>query len=87
MNELCVSAKVTSMTAGPAYPEFGENVKDFAENVSPNSWWHENANYKDKYHFESSLKYNEIFKQRFKRKATYLEAAATAACQTLVIAI
>ena len=87
MNELGVSAKVTSMTAGPAYPEFGENVKDFAENVSPNSWWHENANYKDKYHFESSLKHNEIFKQRFKRKVTYLEAAATAACQTLVIAI
>ena len=87
MNELGVSAKVISMTAGPAYPEFGENVKDLAENVSTNSWWHENANYQDKYHFESSLKYNEIFKQRFKRNATYLEAAATAACQTLVIAI
>lgn len=87
MNELGVSAKVISMTAGPAYPEFGENVKDLAENVSTNSWWHENANYKDNYHFESSLKYNEIFKQRFKRNATYLEAAATAACQTLVIAI
>ncbi|MFM2443199.1 MAG: hypothetical protein RJB09_385, partial [Pseudomonadota bacterium] len=43
--------------------------------------------YKDAYHFGSSLKYNEIFQQRFKRNATYLEAAATAACQTLVIAI
>ncbi len=87
MNDLGVSAKIVSMTAGPAYPEFAENVKGLAENVTTNSWWHENANYKDAYHFGSSLKYNEIFQQRFKRNATYLEAAATAACQTLVIAI
>ncbi|MFM2443699.1 MAG: hypothetical protein RJB09_885, partial [Pseudomonadota bacterium] len=84
MNDLGVSAKIVSMTAGPAYPEFAENVKGLAENVTTNSWWHENANYKDAYHFGSSLKYNEIFQQRFKRNATYLEAAATAACQTLV---
>ena len=35
MNELGVTAKVISITAGRAYPEFGENAKDFAENVSP----------------------------------------------------
>lgn len=87
MSDLGVTAKIVSMTAGPAYPEFTENVKTLAENVATNSWWHENANYKDDFLFGSSLKYNEIFNQRFKRNATYLEAAATAACETLVIAI
>jgi branched-chain amino acid transport system substrate-binding protein len=87
MNDLGVTAKIVSMTAGPAYPEFAENVKTLAENVATNSWWHENANYTDAFLFGSSLKYNEIFNQRFKRNATYLEAAATAACETLVLAI
>jgi len=45
MNEVGVSAKVISMTAGPAYPDFGEKVKDLDENVSTSSWWHGNANY------------------------------------------
>jgi branched-chain amino acid transport system substrate-binding protein len=62
-------------------------VKSLAENVTTNSWWHQNADYKDEYLFGSSLKYNEMFKERFKRDATYLEAAATASCQTLVIAV
>ncbi len=87
MNDLGVTAKIVSMTAGPAYPEFADNVQGLAENVTTNSWWHENANYNDSNYFGSSLKYNEIFVQRFKRNATYLEAAATAACETLVLAI
>ncbi|MDB5595321.1 MAG: branched-chain amino acid transporter substrate-binding protein [Hyphomicrobiales bacterium] len=87
MADLGVEAKIVSMTAGPSYPEFTDNVKTLAENVTTNSWWHQNAGYKDAFLFGSSEKYNDAFNERFKRNATYLEAAATAACQTLVMAI
>lgn len=87
MADLGINAKVLTMTAGPAYPEFRDNVKVLADNVTTNSWWHQNANYTDSFLFGSSLKYNEAFNQRYKRDATYLEAAATASCQTLVMAI
>lgn len=87
MADLGLEVKVLTMTAGPSYPEFKENVKSLAENVTTNSWWHQNANYSDNYLFGSSLKYNEAFNAKFKRDATYLEAAATAACQTLAMAI
>jgi branched-chain amino acid transport system substrate-binding protein len=87
MADLGVDAKIVSMTAGPSYPEFGENVKTLAENVTTNSWWHQNANYKDDFLFGSSTKYNDMFNARYKRDATYLEAAATASCEALVIAM
>lgn len=87
MADLGMNVKILTMTAGPAYPEFRDNVKGLAENVTTNSWWHQNANYIDSFLFGSSLKYNEAFNQRYKRDATYLEAAATASCQTLVMAI
>jgi branched-chain amino acid transport system substrate-binding protein len=87
MADLGMNVKILTMTAGPAYPEFRDNVKALAENVTTNSWWHQNANYTDSLLFGSSLKYNEAFNQRYKRDATYLEAAATASCQTLVMAI
>jgi branched-chain amino acid transport system substrate-binding protein len=87
MADLGLEVKVLTMTAGPSYPEFKDNVKGLAENVTTNSWWHQNANYTDSYLFGSSLKYNEAFNAKFKRDATYLEAAATAACETLALAI
>jgi branched-chain amino acid transport system substrate-binding protein len=87
MADLGMNVKVLTMTAGPSYPEFRDNMKVLAENVTTNSWWHQNANYTDAFLFGSSLKYNEAFNQRYKRDATYLEAAATASCQTLAMAI
>lgn len=87
MADLGLTPKVLTMTAGPAYPEFRENIKALAEGVTTNSWWHQNANYTDPFLFGSSLKYNEAFRESYKRDATYLEAAATASCQTLVMAI
>jgi branched-chain amino acid transport system substrate-binding protein len=87
MADLGIAVKILTMTAAPAFPEFRDNVKVLADNVTTNSWWHQNANYEDAFLFGSSLKYNEAFKERYKRDATYLEAAATAACQTLVMAI
>jgi branched-chain amino acid transport system substrate-binding protein len=87
MADLGIDVKILTMTAGPAYPEFTDNVKALAENVTTNSWWHQNADYKDALLFGSSLKYNEAFHERFKRDATYLEAAATVSCEALVMAI
>jgi branched-chain amino acid transport system substrate-binding protein len=87
MADLGIGAKIVTMTAGPSYPEFAENVKALAENITTNSWWHQNANYSDDYLFGSSQKYNDAFKEKYKRDATYLEAAATASCETLAIAI
>jgi len=87
MADLGIEVKLLTMTAGPAYPEFKDNVKALAENVTTNSWWHQNANYTDAFLFGSSQKYNDAFNARFKRDATYLEAAATVSCETLVMAI
>jgi branched-chain amino acid transport system substrate-binding protein len=87
MEDLGIKVKLLTMTAGPAYPEFKDNVKSLAENVTTNSWWHQNANYQDNFLFGSSMKYNETFNQTYKRDATYLEAAATASCETLAMAI
>lgn len=87
MADLGIKVKLLTMTAGPAYPEFKDNVKALAENVTTNSWWHQNANYKDSFLFGSSMKYNEAFNATYKRDATYLEAAATASCETLAMAI
>ena len=87
MADLGVTAKIVSMTAGPAFPEFNDNVKGLSQNLTTNSWWHQNADYKDAYLFGSSLAYNKVFEDKYKREATYLEASATAACQVLAMAI
>lgn len=87
MADIGLTAKLVSMTAGPSYPEYRDNLKALADNITTNSWWHQNADYKDAYLFGSSLKYNDMFKDRYKRDATYLEAAATASCEVLALAI
>ena len=87
MADAGLDVKILTMTAGPAYPEFTDNVKALADNVTTNSWWHQNADYKDSFLFGSSLKYNDAFRERYKRDATYLEAAATVSCEALAIAI
>ena len=87
MADVGLEVKVLTMTAGSAYPEFEENVKDLAEHVTTSGWWHQNANYDDNYIFGSSLKYNDHFKGLFGRDATYLEAAATVSCQVIAMAI
>ncbi len=87
MDDVGLGAKIVTMTAGPAYPEYEENLKDLAENVTTNAWWHQNANYSDDYIFGSSQAYNDVFRKRFNRDATYLEAAATVSCQILAMAI
>jgi branched-chain amino acid transport system substrate-binding protein len=87
MADLKVTAPIVTMTAGPAYPEYQENLKALAENVTTDSWWHYNADYKDGYLFANAKGYNDAFVAKYKRPATYLEASTTASCQILVQAI
>lgn len=87
MADVGMNVKLVTMTAGPAWPEFAENLGNLANNVTTNAWWHQNANYKDNYIFGSSIKYDDAFKARYKRDATYIEAASTAACETLALAM
>ncbi|QKD42096.1 amino acid ABC transporter substrate-binding protein (plasmid) [Alicycliphilus denitrificans] len=87
MADIGLDAKVVTMTSGPAYPEYVDNLKALAENVTTNAWWHQNADYKDDFLFGSSMKYNQAFRERYKRDATYLEASATVSCQILAMAI
>lgn len=87
MADVGLSAQLVTMTSGPAYPEYVDNLKMLAENITTNAWWHQSANYTDNFLFGTSMKYNEAFRERYKRDATYLEASATASCQILVMAI
>lgn len=87
MADIGLQAKIVTMTAGPAYPEYRDNLGELADNVTTNSWWHQNAGYKDDYLFGSAIQYNEMFNARYHRDATYLEAAATVSCETLAIAM
>jgi branched-chain amino acid transport system substrate-binding protein len=87
MNELGVTSLVTTMTAGPAYPEFRANLGAVADNVTTDSWWWPTAGYKDSYLFGSSQGYSDAFNKIHHRDPSYLEAAATAGVEVLAEAI
>jgi branched-chain amino acid transport system substrate-binding protein len=87
MADLGVTAKVVSMTAGPTYPEYADNLGDLANDVTSDSWWHYSASYTDEYLFGSAGGYDEAFEAKYDRHPTYLEAAATAGCEVLAQAI
>jgi branched-chain amino acid transport system substrate-binding protein len=87
MASLGMNLPVVTMTAGAAYPEFGQNLGPLAENVTSNAWWHPSATYKDAYIFDTALNYVEAFKKKYNKEPTYLEAAATAGCEVLALSI
>lgn len=87
MADLGVTAKVVTMTAGPTYPEFADNLGEQANGVSSDSWWHYSASYEDDYIFGSAGGYDEAFMEKYDRHPTYLEAAATAGCEVLAQSI
>src|SRR4051794_22502562 len=87
MASLGLNLPVVTMTAGAAYPEFGQNLGPLAENVTSNAWWHPSATYKDAYIFDTALNYVEAFKKKYNKEPTYLEAAATAGCEVLALSI
>ena len=84
MANLGMSVPIVTMTAGAAYPEFEHNLGPLANNVTANAWWHPSATYKDSYIFGGAPEYTKIFKEKYKKEPTYLEAAATAGCEVLM---
>lgn len=84
MANLGMSVPIVTMTAGAAYPEYEQNLGALANNVTANAWWHPSATYKDSFIFGNAQEYTKIFKTKYNKEPTYLEAAATAGCEVLV---
>src|SRR4029078_3842704 len=87
MANLGMTVPIVTMTAGASYPEFGQNLGSLANNVSTNAWWHPSATYKDDYIFGGAPAYTKQLMDKYKKEPTYLEAAATAGCEVLAVAI
>jgi len=87
MSGLGVTAKVVTMNAAAAYPEFVRNVGALANNITSSAWWHPSVTYSDSFLFGSSTQYATDFVKKYSDEPTYLEAAATAACQVYVESI
>jgi branched-chain amino acid transport system substrate-binding protein len=84
MANLSMNVPIVTMTAGAAYPEFEQNLGALANNVTANAWWHPSATYKDSYIFGNAQEYTRIFRDKYKKEPTYLEAAATSGCEVLM---
>jgi len=87
MLDVGLDAKVISMTVGPVFAEFPDNLKDKANGITSNSWWVGAVPYKDAFMFGSASNYAATFEAKYKKEPTYLEAAASAACEVLVQSI
>src|SRR5262249_32594376 len=87
MGNLGMNIPIVTMTAGAAFPEFGQNLGPLANNVTTNAWWHPSATYKDAYIFGDAQGYTKTFREKYKKDPSYLEAAATAGCEVLAEAI
>jgi branched-chain amino acid transport system substrate-binding protein len=87
MAELKVGAPIITMTLGPAYPEFVENLRGLAEGVTTDTWWHTTASYQDTYMFGSAQAYGKEFQKKHGYQPADVEGAASVACEVLVQAI
>lgn len=84
---LGLTAKVVTMNAAAAYPEFVRNVGSLANNVTSSAWWHPRVTYSDSFLFGGAAQYAAEFAKKYNDEPTYLEAAATAACEVYAEAI
>jgi branched-chain amino acid transport system substrate-binding protein len=87
MSSMGVTAKVVTMNAAAAYPEFVRNVGPAANNITSSAWWHPSVNYNDKFLFGTTAQYASDFTKKYSDEPTYLEAAATASCEVYASAI
>jgi branched-chain amino acid transport system substrate-binding protein len=87
MASLGMTAKVVTMNAAAAYPEFVRNIGPLANNVTSSAWWHPSVNYTDNFLFGSTARYASDFAKKYNDEPTYLEAAATASCEVYAAAI
>jgi branched-chain amino acid transport system substrate-binding protein len=87
MAGLGVTAKVVTMNAAAAYPEFQRNLGALANNVTSSAWWHPSVTYSDSFLFGGAAQYAIDFAKKYTDEPTYLEAAATAGCEVYVESI
>jgi branched-chain amino acid transport system substrate-binding protein len=87
MSDLGVSAKVVTMNAAAAYPEFVRNIGPLANNITSSAWWHPSVNYTDSFLFGSTAQYSSDFTKKYTDEPTYLEASATASCEVYAASI
>lgn len=87
MSSMGLEAKVVTMNAAAAYPEFVRNLGPLADNITSSAWWHPSVNYSDKFLFGSSAQYTADFIKKYTDTPSYLEAAATASCEVYAAAI
>jgi len=87
MAGLGLTAKVVTMNAAAAYPEFVRNVGPLANNVTSSAWWHPRLSYTDSFLFGGTAQYAADFTKKYTDEPTYLEAAATASCEVYVESI
>jgi branched-chain amino acid transport system substrate-binding protein len=87
MAGLGLTAKVVTMNAAAAYPEFVRNVGPLANNVTSSAWWHPSLSYTDSFLLGGTAQYAAGFTKKYTDEPTYLEAAATASCEVYVESI
>jgi branched-chain amino acid transport system substrate-binding protein len=87
MAEMKVNAPIVTMTLGPAYPEFVENLGSLAEGITTDTWWHPTASYQDPYMFGSAQEYGMQFSKKHGYQPADVDGAASVACEVLVQAI
>ena len=69
MAGLGVTAKVVTMNAAAAYPEFQRNLGALANNVTSSAWWHPSVTYSDNFLFGGAAQYATDFDEEIYRRA------------------
>ncbi len=87
MATLGINSKIVTMNAAAAYREYERNLGPLANNVTSSAWWHGSVNYPDRFLFGDTKTYDEMFEAKYKQEPSYLEAAATAACEVFAAAV
>ena len=65
MAGLGLTAKVVTMNAAAAYPEFQRNLGALANNVTSSAWWHPSVTYSDNFLFGGAAQYASEFTKKY----------------------
>jgi branched-chain amino acid transport system substrate-binding protein len=84
--ELKINSKIMGFASGPHVPDFLSALGDTAEYTIGYGWWSPSVQLKDDF-FGTAQQYTERFEKRFKERANYISAAASAAGLVLMKAI
>lgn len=84
--ELKVNARIMTQTAGPAYQDFTDALKETANYVVTPVWWTNNLTWKGPV-FGTAGDYTRLFERKYKYTPDYVTAASSACGVVLQIAI